>query len=250
MANRPSVTSSRSVTAAPDRRRRGPHLRKRRRVPSSTAAAPAPPDLATAAGEAVANFLRDSSAAQARQEAEAAAGVVSPDLARAATPADRAADQDARDSDAILGVLLADPPSMADDEDAIPAPGNAVTTTSTSASLARQLAMPSNAFPTAGNMADSVALQAAAASIATLDRIEKAAAKVEADILTALRIQARLQAGAAVAAETAVRAAQGAWEAADAAVEAETRTKALVGIMIIIIIMIIVLGVLVPLNIG
>jgi hypothetical protein len=248
MANRPSVTSSRSVTTAPDRRRRGPHLRKRRRAPSSSAAAPAPPDLATAAGEAVVNFLRDSSVAQAPQEAESAAGVVSPAVARASTPADGAAGQDARESDAILGVLLADPPSMGDEEDAIPAPGTAVSTTS--ASLARQLAMPPSAFPTTGNMADSVALQAAAASIATLDRIEKAAAKVEADILTALRTQARLQAGAAVAAETAVRAAQQAWEAADAAVEAETRTKALVGIMIIIIIMIIVLGVLVPLNIG
>jgi hypothetical protein len=248
MANRPSVTSPRPVTAAPDRHRRGPHLRKRRRVPSSSAGAPAPPDLATAAGEAVVNFLRDSSIAQAGQQAEAAAGAVSRAMAHASTPTDRAADQDARESDAILGVLLADPSSMEDEEDAIPAPGNAVSTTS--ASLAHQLAMPPSAFPTDGNMADSVALQAAAASIATLDRIEKAAAKVEADILTALRIQARLQAGAAVAAETAVRAAQGAWEAADAAVEAETRTKALVGIMIVIIIMIIVLGVLVPLNIG
>ena len=248
MANRPSPTSPRPVTSASDRHRRGPHLRKRRRVLSSSAAAPAPPDLAAAAGEAVVNFLRDASVAQARQETEAAAGVVSPATARASTAADKAADQDVRESDAILGALLADPHNMEDEEDTIAAPGNAAPTTS--ASLARQLAMPPSAFPTAGNMADSVALQAAAASIATLDRIEKAAAKVEADILAALRIQARLQAGAAVAAETAVRAAQVAWEAADAAVEAETRTKALVGIMILIIIMIVVLGALVPLNIG
>ena len=248
MANRPSLTSPRPVTAAPDRHRRGPHLHTRRRVPSSSAAAPAPPDLAAAAGEAVVNFLRDASVAQARQETEAAAGVVSPAMARASTAADKAADQDVRESDAILGALLADPRNMGDEEDTIAAPGNAAPTTS--ASLARQLAMPPSAFPTAGNMADSVALQAAAASIATLDRIEKAAAKVEADIRIALRTQARLQAGAAVAAGTAVRAAQVAWEAADAAVEAETRTKALVGIMILIMIMIIVLGALVPLNIG
>jgi hypothetical protein len=73
--------------------------------------------------------------------------------------------------------------------------------------------------------AESVALKAAAVSVATLDRIELLAAKLEADIASAHRAQAELQAGAGAAAAAAVRAAQDAWVAAGTAVEADKRAK-------------------------
>ena len=73
--------------------------------------------------------------------------------------------------------------------------------------------------------AESVALKAAAVSVATLDRIEMMAAKLEADISAAQRVQAELQAGAGAAAEAAVRAAQAAWIAARQAEEADKRAK-------------------------
>ena len=57
-------------------------------------------------------------------------------------------------------------------------------------------------------------IRAAASGVATLERIEAAAAKVEADIRTALLAQAELQAGAGAAAEAAVRAAEKSWIAA------------------------------------
>jgi hypothetical protein len=74
--------------------------------------------------------------------------------------------------------------------------------------------------------AQSTVLKAAAMSVATLDRIEAAAAKVEADIAEALRRHAELQAGAGAAAEKAVSAAQRAWVAAGTAEKAETKAKA------------------------
>jgi hypothetical protein len=73
--------------------------------------------------------------------------------------------------------------------------------------------------------AESVAWRAADASVAALDRIELAAAKIEADIATAYRAQADLQAKAGVAAEAAVHAAQSAWVAAVSAIDAEGRSK-------------------------
>jgi hypothetical protein len=56
--------------------------------------------------------------------------------------------------------------------------------------------------------------RAAAIGVATLDRIEAVAAKLETDIAQALRRQAELQAGAGLAAKDAVRAAQESWRAA------------------------------------
>jgi hypothetical protein len=79
--------------------------------------------------------------------------------------------------------------------------------------------------------AESVAVRAAAAGVATLDRIEAAAAKVEADIRSALLAQAELQAGAGVAAEAAVRAAQASWIAARASEAAEGRARVILGVM-------------------
>lgn len=74
--------------------------------------------------------------------------------------------------------------------------------------------------------AQSAVLKAAAMSVATLDRIEAAAAKVEADIAEALRRHAELQAGAGAAAEAAVSAAQDAWVAAGNAAASDKRAGA------------------------
>ena len=188
MAARPSVTSPQPHMAAP----RGGRPRRRTRQRFRSPAPAGRPDLAAAAREAVAAFLRD-----------AATG---------------------------------------------PPENHAPTT---SAALARQLALPPSASPDAARLvAESVALQAAAASIATLNRIEATAAKVEADIAAALRTQAELQAGAAAAAETAVRAAQSAWEAADAAAAAQARAKVVLMITIIIVIMIVAISMFIPFELG
>jgi hypothetical protein len=73
--------------------------------------------------------------------------------------------------------------------------------------------------------ADSMAWQAATMSLATLDRIEAVAAKVEADIAAALETQAQLQAGAGAAAEAAVRAAQEAASSSRSVARSEQRAK-------------------------
>jgi hypothetical protein len=78
-----------------------------------------------------------------------------------------------------------------------------------------------------GATADSAAVRAAA----TLERIEAAAAKVEADIQQALQKQAELQAGAGAAAEAAVRAAEQSWIAAHKSVAAEGRARVILGLM-------------------
>ena len=72
---------------------------------------------------------------------------------------------------------------------------------------------------------ESEAWRAAAISVAALDRIEAAAAKVEADIAVALRAYAELQDGAGAAAEAAVRAAESAMASAGTAVEAERQVR-------------------------
>ncbi len=82
-----------------------------------------------------------------------------------------------------------------------------------------------------GAASESVAMRAAALSVATLDRIEAAAAKVEADIRSALQAQAELQAGAGAAAEAAVRAAEQSWMAARTSVAAEGRARVILGVM-------------------
>jgi hypothetical protein len=84
------------------------------------------------------------------------------------------------------------------------------------------VAMPRDEISVVGEVgAESEAWRAAAISVAALDRIEAAAAKVEADIAVALRAYAELQAGAGAAAEAAVHAAQSAMASAGTAVEAE-----------------------------
>jgi hypothetical protein len=64
-----------------------------------------------------------------------------------------------------------------------------------------------------------------AAGVATLERIEAAAAKVEADIAAAIQRHAEIEAGAGQAAEAAVRAAQEAWRAARSSAESDKRAR-------------------------
>ena len=87
-------------------------------------------------------------------------------------------------------------------------------------------AMPRDAISASSQAAaGSMAWRAAAISVAALDRIEAAAAKVEADIAVALRAYADLQAGAGAAAEAAVHAAESAMASAGVAVEAERQVR-------------------------
>ena len=151
-----------------------------------------PPDLGGLAKEAVISFLHDASIATAEREAVRAETAV-PGTGTAAT----------------AGTGVTNGPGEADGISAAaekPLPG-------TAPAGARRLD------------AESVAWQAASVSLATLGRIEAAAASIEADIRAALQAQAELQAGAGAAAEAAVTAAASAWQAAATAVEADTRVK-------------------------
>ena len=86
--------------------------------------------------------------------------------------------------------------------------------------------MPPDAIAAASPVAaGSEAWRIAAISTAALDRIEAAAAKVEADIAIAHRAYGELQAGAGAAAEAAVRAAESASASAGTAVEAERQVR-------------------------
>lgn len=175
----------------PDGDRRHSHPRDGRRVSSSSPASTRAPDLAAAARDAVVGFLHDASFGTVEGEADQAASAVTTATADAAAAPQSAAKRSAHEADGTVAVA---PPSSA-------------------ASAARQLA------------AESAAWRAAATSVATLDRVETMAAKVEADIHDALLVQAELRAGAGAAAEAAVRAAQSAWVAAAEAAEAERQVK-------------------------
>lgn len=153
---------------------------------------PDAPDLGVLAKEAVIGFLHDASIATAEREA------VRAESAGAGTSAAT-----------TVGTGVTNGPDEADGISAAagePQPG-------TPAADASRLE------------AESVAWQAASVSLATLSRIEAAAASIEADIRAALQAQAELQAGAGAAAEAAVSAAASAWQAAATAVEAESRVK-------------------------
>jgi hypothetical protein len=86
-------------------------------------------------------------------------------------------------------------------------------------------AMPRDRISAASPAAGSEAWRLAAISADALDRIEAAAAKVEADIAVAKRAYQELQAGAGAAAEAAVHAAESAMASAGTAVEAERRVR-------------------------
>ena len=147
-----------------------------------------PPDLGVLAREAVVRVLHDATVATAEPEAVPAGPAVSAGPAPPAGPAVTAAEA------ATTAVA-----------------GNAAGDGARDASSRRA--------------AESAAWRAADASVAALDRIELAAAKIEADIAAAYSAQADLQAKAGVAAEAAVHAAQSAWDAAVSSMEAEGRSK-------------------------
>lgn len=161
--------------------------------------AAASPDVAAAAREAVIGFLHDSSMGSPAPGPAQSAGTMLAPAAKAgkSTVAVKVAADPANGGSAALRVRI--PASMT-----------------------------AGASDTA---AESVAVRAAVAGVATLDRIEAAAAKVEADIRSALLAQAELQAGAGVAAEAAVRAAQASWIAARASEAAEGRARVILGVM-------------------
>jgi hypothetical protein len=146
-----------------------------------------PPDLGALAKDAVISFLHDASTATAE---------------RAATGAETAAAGTSAAATAGAGPGPAGGVSAADEPQFGPTAGDA--------SRAE---------------AESIAWRAASVSLATLDRIETAAASIEADIRAALQAQADLQAGAGAAAEAAVSAAASAWQAAGTAEAAEGRVK-------------------------
>jgi hypothetical protein len=147
---------------------------------------PDAPDLGALARDAVISFLHDASNATAEREAMRAETAM-PGTGTAATAG----------TGVTNGPGEADGISAAADE---PRPGTAAD-------------------------AESVAWRAASVGLATLDRIEAAAASIEADIRAALQAQADLQAGAGAAAEAAVSAAASAWQASATAVEADSRAK-------------------------
>jgi hypothetical protein len=104
----------------------------------------------------------------------------------------------------------------ATDAEATVAAGN----TEIAAAAPEPEAMPRDAISAASDVAaESVAWRAA------LERIEAAAAKVEADIAVAHRAYGELQAGAGAAAEAAVHAAESAMASAGTAVEAERQVR-------------------------
>ena len=154
------------------------------------------PDVAAAAREAVVSFLHDSSMGAPGRQPAGTMPAPTPEGA-VSTVAVKAAADPANGGSAALRVRI--PASM----------------TSGASDAA----------------AESVAVRAAASGVATLERIEAAAAKVEADIRSALHAQAELRAGAGVAAEAAVRAAQESWLAARASEAAEGRARVILGVM-------------------
>ena len=179
---------TRRVAVLPEEGHRRPRSGSRLR---SKHARPDPPDLGALAKDAVISFLHDASTATAE---------------RAATRAETAVAGTGPAATVGTGLLngpgAAEEISVADE----PLPGPA-------ASYGSRLD------------ADSEAWRAAWVGLATLDRIEAAAASIEADIRTALQAQADLQAGAGAAAEAAVSAAASAWQSAATAVEADSRVK-------------------------
>jgi len=168
----------------------------------------ASPDLGAAAREAVVAFLRDASAAaEAGQPAQAAEAppAGSPAEAPPVGPPSGVAGQADQGGTGVTTLAAA-----------VPEPATPV-----------ESAEGGLGPPSAGRLsAEDIAVRAAATSIATLDRIEAAAAKLEADIAAALAEQTRLQAGAGEAAEKAVRAAQEAWTSAGTAEEASKEAAA------------------------
>jgi hypothetical protein len=171
------------------------HLGLGRRSRSGTAPH-GPPDVAVLARDAVISFLNDASKATADREAgRAGLGVTGTGAATTA-----AAEYPAGDgADSAVGLAVR--------------------------TQVLETVPPDALSQVAADRATGSAGWGAAIGVATLDRIEAAAAKVEADIAIALRAYADLQAGAGAAAEAAVHAAQSAMASAGVATEAERQVR-------------------------
>lgn len=167
MASPPSLPSPRRAAEAP-----ADHHRIRLPLPrsgqrKSSPATIRPPDVAAVAAEAVVRFLHNSSSAVAERDDSRPARAATPGVAAAGAAGNGDIGMARQAARAVVAV-----------EDAVPW---------SAAAEVSQL------------NAESVALKAAAVSVATLDRIELMAAKLEAEIAAAHRAQAELQAGAGAA---------------------------------------------------
>src|SRR3984957_4782567 len=129
--------------------------------------------------------------------------------------------------EAVITFLHDASTATAEREAAQAGPAAATITVAPRTMVAEPEVVPWDAVGAAGDAAagESEAWRAAAISVAALDRIEAAAAKVEGDIAVALRGYAELQDGGGAAAEAAVRAAESAMAAAGTAVEAERQVR-------------------------
>lgn len=234
----PSQRRARSGTAPPGRRRPRPQHGRRAR---SSQAPTGPPDLAQAARDAVVRYLHDATAMAGAEPVVTAPPIAAADIATTAA---------ARPAPSNPPTALEAPASLSP-----PAPSTTVfpsaPETAAPEGTAAEATAPEAAAPTtaaapdttgitnttgitdapgatgaaAPGTAESVAVRAAAVSVATLDKMEAMAAKLETDIAAALRRQAEIQAGAGAAAEAAVQAAQKAWLAAGTSVEAERHVR-------------------------
>lgn len=170
------------------------HSPRRRlgRHPHSPRASAGPPDLAVVAKEAVTRFLFDEAAGAPKGDAATPAGTV------ATVTRPQTAVIARREGPREVGLN----------------------------SLAAEVAIPGARGPSPSQSdPQAVALRAAAISVATLERIELAAAQLETDIAAARTEQAELQAGAGFAAEEAVRAADEAWTSARDATQASHQAR-------------------------
>jgi len=135
---------------------------------------------------------------------------------RSGTPAQGSLDAAALAREAVISFLNDASKATADRASGIAAPGPAQ-----APGTVPRGAVPADSQIAALQGTGSASWGAAAIDVATLNRIEAAAAKVDADIAVALQAYADLRAGAGAAAETAVHAAESALASAGVATEAE-----------------------------
>jgi hypothetical protein len=207
--NNPGGASSPpSATKSRDGGHRGRRLR-------SGSAPHGPPDVGLLAREAVISFLNDASRATAEREA------VRVGIALAEAEATVTAEADI----------------VAGEADGIPAPAPEPEAMAREAMAREAMAREAISVPNLGT-AGSEAWRAAAISVAALDRIEAAVAKVEEDIAVANRAYAELQAGAGAAAEAAVNAAQTAMRQVRISLR-QVRQNVVISVVLVIIVIIV-----------
>jgi transcription termination factor Rho len=225
----PSQRRAGSGTAPPGRRRPRPRHARSGQAPTG------PPDLAQTAREAVVRYLHDATAMAGAEPVVTAPPIAAADIA----PKGAARAAPSNPPTAVEAPVELSPPAPSTTEFPRAAEAAAAEAAAAEAGAAEAAAPETAAGPDTSGMTDapdatgaaapgtaeSVGVRAAAVSVATLDKMEAMAAKLETDIAAALRRQAELQAGAGAAAEAAVQAAQKAWLAAGTSVEAERHVR-------------------------